>query len=171
MGIALVLNAACACAQLDYSAARAQRKLQAMRTNEAITVDGQLNETAWATAPKADKFIQNEPRPDQPASEDTEVRVLYDKENLYIGVYAYDREPEKLIVAELNRDFTRDIGDTVEIVIDTFHDERNGYQFATNPEGAMWDGQMANEGRETNESWDSVWYVKTKRHKIGRAHI
>jgi hypothetical protein len=161
------LNAACACAQLDYSAARAQRKLQAMRTNEAITVDGQLNETAWATAPKADKFIQNEPRPDQPASEDTEVRVLYDKENLYIGVYAYDREPEKLIVAELNRDFTRDIGDTVEIVIDTFHDERNGYQFATNPEGAMWDGQMANEGRETNESWDSVWYVKTKRHSDG----
>ena len=150
-------------AQMDYAAARAERKLLATRTSEAITVDGQLNEAAWASAAKAEKFIQNEPRPDQPASEDTDVRVLYDKDNLYIGVYAHDREPGKLIVSDLNRDFTRDIGDTVEIVIDTFHDERNGYQFAANPEGAMWDAQMNNEGRETNESWDGVWYVKTRR--------
>ena len=59
LGTALVLNAACAWAQMDYNAARAQRKLQATRTSESITIDGQLNESAWAAAPKAEKFIDD----------------------------------------------------------------------------------------------------------------
>ena len=169
LGLALgtLITAPRALAQMDYAAARGERKLKATRTTEAITIDGELNEAAWASAPKADGFIQTEPRPDEPASEQTDVRVLYDNEKLYIGVYAHDREPGRAIVSELNRDFTRDSGDTVEIVIDTFRDERNGYQFATNPAGAMWDAQMNNEGRETNESWDGVWHVKTRRRDDG----
>ena len=47
------------------------------------------------------------------------------------------------------------------MVIDTFHDERNGYQFAINPAGAKWDAQMANEGRESNSNWDGIWDVET----------
>src|SRR5262249_33951240 len=49
-----------------------------------------------------------------------------------------------------------------ELILDTFHDRRNGYQFAINPAGAKWDAQMINEGREVNSSWDGVWYVKTQ---------
>ena len=47
-------------------------------------------------------------------------------------------------------------------MLDTFHDARNGYQFAINPMGARWDAQMANEGRENNANWDGIWDVQTR---------
>ena len=110
----------------------------------------------------ANGFIQNDPREGEPASEDTEVRVLYDANNLYVGVLAHDRQPEGILTSELSKDFNRQSGDDFEIVLDTFRDERNGYMFATNARGAKWDAQMINEGREINENWDALWNVKTR---------
>jgi len=148
--------------EINYEAARLERRLKAVRTAERVTVDGRLDEPAWSQAPVAAGFIQNDPRPDDPASEKTEVRVLYDNENLYIGVYAYDSETGRLIISDLSKDFNKDSGDSLDIVLDTFRDERNGYVFATNPAGAKWDAQMANEGRETNDNWDGVWHVQSR---------
>jgi hypothetical protein len=121
-----------------------------------------LNEPDWKQAPVASGFIQNEPHEGEPASEDTEVRVLYDAINLYVGVFAHDREPNAILTSELTKDFNRQSGDEFEIVLDTFHDERNGYMFATNARGAKWDAQMINEGREINENWDALWNVKAR---------
>ena len=70
--------------------------------------------------------------------------------------------PGRIIVSELKKDFTIENGDSFQIVLDTFHDQRNAYQFAINPAGAKWDAQMTNEGREVNQSWDGVWYVKSR---------
>jgi len=148
--------------EINYESARLERRLKAVRTAERVTVDGRLDEPAWSQAPVATGFIQNDPRPDEPASEKTEVRVLYDNENLYIGVYAYDSETGRLIISDLSKDFNKDSGDSLDIVLDTFRDERNGYVFATNPAGAKWDAQMANEGRETNDNWDGVWHVQSR---------
>ena len=67
----------------------------------------------------------------------------------------------RIIITELRKDFTPANGDAIGIILDTFHDERNGYFFSINPAGAKWDAQVANEGRETNSNWDGVWYVKT----------
>ena len=152
---------------INYESARLERRLKAVKTAEKITVDGQLDEPAWQQAPAAASFIQSEPQVDQPASEKTDVRALYDKDNIYFGVYAHDSEPKRAIVSELKKDFNRDLGDTVEIVLDTFLDERNGYMFAVNPAGAKWDAQMTNEGREVNANWDAVWNVKTRRVEDG----
>jgi hypothetical protein len=160
--LAILLFVTALYGEINYESARQERRLKATRTTDRITVDGRLEETAWEQSPVASGFIQNEPRPDEPASEKTEVRVLYDNENLYIGVYAYDSEPNRLIVTDLTKDFSKDTGDSVEIILDTFRDERNGYRFATNPAGAKWDAQMTNEGRETNDSWDGVWHVETR---------
>ena len=152
---------------IDYEAARHERRLSPSKTSEKITIDGRLDEPAWNEAPAATNFIQTEPETDQPASEKTEVRTLYDQDNLYFGIYAHDSAPNRIIISELKKDFNRDYGDTIEIVLDTFHDERNGYLFAVNAAGAKWDGQMTNEGRETNASWDAVWIVKTRRVEDG----
>src|SRR6185295_6106669 len=97
-----------------------------------------------------------------PASEKTEVRVLYDSDNIYFGVYAYDSQPRSIIISDLKKDFDSGTGDSFEVILDTFLDRRNGYQFATNPAGAKWDAQMVNEGRETNANWDGVWYAKSR---------
>ncbi|HWP85443.1 MAG TPA: DUF5916 domain-containing protein, partial [Terriglobia bacterium] len=103
-----------------------------------------------------------EPNEDQPASEQTEVRVLYDRENLYFGIYVRESQPGRWIISGLQKDFNRSSGDTVQILLDTFHDERNGYQFAINPAGAKWDAQVTNQGREVNDDWDALWTVQTR---------
>ena len=73
-----------------------------------------------------------------------------------------------IIISELRKDFNTGNSDSFIVIIDTFKDERNGYQFAVNPAGAKWDAQMSNEGRENNGNWDGVWDV---RHARGRRRL
>jgi len=143
--------------QIDYAKARLERRVPAIRTAGPVRIDGILDEPVWRDAPAAKGFVQNEPSEGEPASEDTEVRVLYDDQNLYFGVFAKDRDPRGIIVNELKKDFLAESGDSFEIILDTFRDERNGFWFATNPMGAKWHAQMVNEGREVNQNWDGVW--------------
>jgi hypothetical protein len=147
---------------IDTETARFERRLTAKRASGPIDIDGELAEPDWQSAPVATHFIQNEPREGEPATYDTEVRFLYDEENLYFGVLAYDAEPSRIIVNDLTRDFNTRSGDIFGLVLDTFHDERNGFMFETNPAGAMFDAQFVNEGREFNQNWDGVWYVKSR---------
>jgi hypothetical protein len=144
---------------IDYETAREERRLRAARTQDPIRLDGRLDEEAWQRAPLATNFVQNDPREGEPATHDTEVRLLYDERAIYIGVFARDPEPGKIIVNELRKDFNTGSADGFQVVIDTFKDERNGYQFAINPAGAKWDAQMSNEGRDNNANWDGIWDV------------
>ena len=163
--VLLLVSAATAAAQpsqnggIDYDAARRDRRMQATPAQGPIALDGRLDEPSWGTAPVAKGFVQNDPREGEPATYDTEVRLLYDDRALYIGVFAKDPEPGQIIVNELRKDFNTGSADGFQVVIDTFHDERNGYQFAINPMGAKWDAQMSNEGRDNNANWDGIWDV------------
>jgi hypothetical protein len=163
---AMLLAAPAAHAQqagdLDYARERAQRRLVATRASGPVSLDGMLDEPAWEQAPVASGFLQNEPLEGRPASFDTQVRVLYDERALYFGVFARDDEPGALLVNDLRKDFNTAAGDAFLIVIDTFADERNGFEFATNPAGAKWDAQISNEGRESNANWDGIWDVRTR---------
>ena len=149
-------------AAINYETARIERRLPAVRATGPLVLDGALDETAWATAPMAQHFVQSDPREGQPATFDTEVRVLYDDDSLYFGVFAKDEEASRIIVNDLKKDYNTEGSDGFRIILDTFHDERNGYQFATNPAGAKWDAQVSNEGRETNANWDGIWEVATR---------
>ncbi|HUR33836.1 MAG TPA: DUF5916 domain-containing protein [Vicinamibacterales bacterium] len=149
-------------ASIDYASARLERRLLATRAAGPIVLDGALDEAAWAAAPVASGFLQNEPREGQPATSDTDVRVLYDDQALYFGVFAHDDEPSALVVSDLKKDFNTAASDAFLIVVDTFADQRNGFEFATNPAGAKWDAQMSNEGRESNANWDGIWDVRTR---------
>ena len=127
-----------------------------------IRLDGILDEEVWRRAKPAAGFVQSEPVEGQPATEATEVRVVSDGRTIYIGAYLRDREPGKLIVNDIKKDFKEEDQDDFEVLLDTFGDRRNGYVFITNIEGAKADRQVANEGREVNTSWDAVWSVKTR---------
>jgi len=148
--------------KVDSSAVHLARRVTAARTSLPIKLEGALDEPAWSEAPIATGFIQNDPEEGSPATYDTEVRVLYTDDALYFGVWAKDEEPSKLIVSDLKKDYNTGSSDGFRIVLDTFHDGLNAYQFATNPSGAKWDSQMANEGRDNNPNWDGVWDVKTR---------
>lgn len=139
-----------------------RRALVATRASGPISIDGALEEPSWQLAPLANGFIQNEPHEGQAATFDTDVRVLYDDDALYLGVFAHDDSPGSLVVSDLKKDFNSAAGDAFLVVVDTFADQRNGFEFATNPAGAKWDAQMANEGRESNANWDGIWDVRTR---------
>jgi hypothetical protein len=148
--------------RIDYETARDGRRLIIVRAAGSVTLDGTLDETAWAAAPVAKDFIQNDPDEGAPATYDTEVRVVYDDEAIYFGVLARDDQPGLLTISDIKKDFNTGTSDGFRVVLDTFADRRNGYQFATNPAGAKWDAQMANEGRENNANWDGIWEVSAR---------
>ena len=134
----------------------------AARTNAPITVDGVLDEDAWKRATPVAGFVQSEPREGQPATDDTEVRVVVDGTTLYIGALCRDGAASLGKISKIREDFDNTDQDTFEVVLDTFADRQNGFIFMTNRAGARSDQQMTNEGRETNASWDAVWFVRTK---------
>ena len=149
-------------APIDYATAHDSRRLEVARARGAIRLDGVLDDEPWVDAPMAHDFIQNDPREGMPATYDTEVRVVYDDDALYFGVFAKDDQPGRIIVSDLKKDYNVDTSDGFRVVLDTFRDGRNGYVFAINPAGARWDAQMANEGRESNANWDGIWDVATR---------
>jgi hypothetical protein len=142
-------------------------RLPATRVEGRIVIDGALDEPDWQRAAVAGGFTQSEPDAGAPATEHTEVRILYDAETLYVGVHARHRNPREIIANELKRDFDGTSTDWVAVIVDPFLDRRNGYQFGVNPAGASWDSQKFNEGRERNLSWDGVWQVRTSRDESG----
>ena len=146
----------------DSDQERFKRRLIPTRTTAPVTIDGVLDEPVWSDSMVATDFVQSEPREHEPATEPVEVRVVYDEVNLYIGAFLHDSNARGIIVGDLKKDFDSQGGDSFEVIVDTFHDERNGYWFATNAMGAKWDAQMVNEGREVNADWDGVWQVRTR---------
>src|SRR3954466_10294438 len=90
---------------INYDTIHLERRLSATRSGGGIVLDGALDEPAWAEAPVANGFVQNDPREGTAATYDTEVRVLYTDDALYFGVYARDAEPSKIIVSDLKKDY------------------------------------------------------------------
>jgi Carbohydrate family 9 binding domain-like len=90
-------------------------------------------------------------------SETTEVRVLYDDKNLYLGIRAFDADPAKINARDLVRDSLFATDDRIEIILDTYHDRRNAFRFSVNPLGTQQDALITDEGRDVNLSWDGSW--------------
>jgi hypothetical protein len=128
-----------------------------------IELDGELNEAAWAQAAPLGDILQREPQPESPASERTEVKLLADKENLYIGVLCHDSAPDKVVGTQMARDAELEIDDSLAILLDTFHDRRNAFYFATNPAGALVDGLIVENAENINFDWNAIWHVRAKR--------
>lgn len=126
-----------------------------------ITIDGQLDEPEWQSAPKLARLVQRQPNPGQAPTERTEVTLLHDADYLYIGVLALDSEPGRVIGTQMSRDATLGSDDRIEVLLDTFLDQRNAFYFATNPSGALVDGLLSSEQLNTN--WDAIWQVRTRR--------
>src|SRR6185436_16592571 len=96
-------------------AGAAEQTLHAIRTATPVNVDRNLDEEIWLRAPVASGFRQNEPREGEPATEDTEVRILYDDSNLYLGVFAKEQNPDDILVNELKKDFDVNSSDVFEV--------------------------------------------------------
>jgi len=134
--------------------------LRATLIQTPIRLDGVLSEEVWKRAQVVDTFRQREPNEGEPASERTEVRILMDRKYLYVGVICYDSEPEKIIAKEMERDSDLERDDNFALVLDTFFDQRSGFLFATNPNGAKFDAQLGFGRERMDPNWDGIWDVR-----------
>src|SRR5260370_1274198 len=112
-------------------------------------------------------FRQREPEAGGPATEKTEVRILYTRHAAYFGIHCYDSAPSRIVATELRRDVSQDLDDHFEILINSNHDRRGGYVFEINPLGKQSDGlvveeQSGSEGNDFDSGWDGVVSSETR---------
>ena len=136
-----------------------RRQIEALRVTDGPTIDGVLNEALWATAPLGGELVQVIPVAGAVPSERTEFRVVYDDDALYVGFHCFHRNPKEIVAREMARDGALGRDDTVTVVVDTFHDRRNGFQFQLNPNGARGDG-LITDNAASNNNWDGIWNGK-----------
>lgn len=133
--------------------------LRAVRVDGPLRLDGRLDEEVYRTVPPAGGFIQQVPREGAPATDDTDVWVLFDDNTLYLAMRCRESNPDRRVATERRRDamgITND--DNVVVVLDTFYDRRNAFFFQTNPVGGVRD-QLATDGIP-NVNWNTVWDVR-----------
>ena len=167
LGAALLFSADAAAQQVFNTQTAAQRTVVAVRLDaeERIALDGRLDEAAWGRAVPAGDFIQIDPNNGAPATEKTEVRIAFDQDSFYMGVTAFDSEPDKWIAYQRRRDENLQSDDKFRWTIDTFLDARSGYFFEMNPLGAMSDALLGVNGG--NRAWDGIWDARANRSEIG----
>jgi hypothetical protein len=136
--------------------------VRATRIEAPLRLDGVLDDAPYAQVPSIDAFIQQEPNEGQPASERTEVWILTDNDHLYISARCHDSQPKRIVANDMRRD-GRNIGqnDNLSIIIDSFHDRRNGYEILVNPVGGVADSQVTDE-RDVNRDWNIVLTYKAR---------
>jgi uncharacterized protein DUF5916 len=169
---------------------RARPTARAYRVETPPAIDGLVNEAIWMAMQPATGFVQQEPNNGELSTEQTEVRIAFDDDNLYLGVICLDSQPENIVVTQNRRDGSLENTDSVQILFDTFNDKQNGVIFGTSPTGIEYDAQVSKAGQgrggagsparaggagSTNTSstqrggaaavninWDAVWTVRSQ---------
>ena len=161
--------------------------VHAQPVGQAPAIDGDvLGDPAWASVTPISGFVQNAPNEGQPATEQTEVRVVFTDDTVYFGIVCYDRDPSAIIVSDSRRDSSMNNADSFQMVLDTFSDQQNGFVFGTTPASQEYDGQVMNEGGALrsyagagrggfsrgsgggfNLNWDGAWQVRTAVSDLG----
>ena len=134
-----------------------QRIEAARTTSTELRVDGSLDEPAWSQAPLFESFVQLFPNEGATPSERTELRVLYDERNLYIGIICHDSQPEH-IVRKLGRRDNPPASDDVQVFIDSAHDHQTAYAFGVNAGGVQFDTLLFADNNSST-TWDALWDV------------
>lgn len=136
-----------------------KKQYNAVYITTAPVIDGKLNEDVWGMGNWNDDFIQFEPLNGRPATQRTEFKILFDEDNLYIGIKAFDTSPDSIVTRLTRRDQAD--GDLVGVIIDSYHDLRTGFLFGVSASGVKFDQIFTNDGQNQDSSWDPNWWVKT----------
>ena len=147
------------------SIAESLTQVRATRLQGALSIDGKLDEPAWPNAVAHTTFVQRDPNEGQKATEETEVRVLYDDDAIYVGARLRDSTPSG-IKALLGRRDSELNSDSFTVYIDSYNDKRSGFYFGISAGGTLSDGTLFNDDWDS-DSWDGIWEGKAKRETDG----
>jgi hypothetical protein len=143
--------------------------LRIARTDQPVVIDGHLDDAAWQLADVAGDFMQYFPFDTSRAESQTEVRLAYDGQFLYVGAKMYNKDPERqvYVTPSLRRDYRGEANDGITLILDPFQDNTNAFQFGVNPFGVQREGLIANGGSNGGDlslSWDNKWYAEARQH-------
>ena len=167
--LTLIINAAVAVKPInsqplpakDDSSKKANEPSRVYTTTRLTTakpvVDGNLNDACWETGTWAGDFVQWIPNEGAPASQQTKLKILYDDENVYVAIRAFDNEPSKIQRRAGRRDEFQ--GDMVGVCFDSYHDHRTGFEFDLSAYGQKADVLLTNPW-DTDFNWNAVWTGK-----------
>lgn len=137
-----------------------KRTYQAERLiTTAPRIDGKLDDIAWNQGQWQDGFVQFEPYNSSKPSHETKFKLLFDDNNIYVAIRAYDSAPDSIVERVSRRDNLD--GDYAGIGFDSYFDQRTAFIFLVNAAGSKSDFIMSNDGQNEDDTWDPVWYVKT----------
>jgi len=136
-----------------------KKSCQAEKITVPPVINGILDDETWSEGTWIDDFTQHEPLNGREASQRTEFKILFDDDNLYVAIKAFDTSPDSIINRLTRRDQID--GDLVGIILDSYHDLRTGFLFAVSSAGVKFDEVFSNDGDNEDSSWDPNWWVKT----------
>ncbi|MXV73364.1 carbohydrate binding family 9 domain-containing protein [Candidatus Poribacteria bacterium] len=148
---------------VDAQTERELPRMSAHRISEEIKIDGVLDEPIWQNVEPIRQLYQIQPDQGDPATEQSEIRILYDDKKLYFGFVFFDSEMDKIVANDMRRDSSglrsNDYGF---LLLDTYNDRRNAVFFRFTPVGGMEDTAVSNSGGSLNTSWDIVWECRCR---------
>ena len=139
--------------------------VETVRASSPISVDGVLDEAAWAAAVPTSRFVQADPHEGAAPTQRTEVRVLFDDAAIYVGARLYDSAPDSIAALLARRDRVSS-SDRFLVYVDGYHDRRSGFFFGVNAAGTLYDGTLFND-EWNDDTWDGVWQGKATRDSLG----
>ena len=147
-----------------YTSTAQQKKFTVKYIETPIKIDAVLDETPWETADPAKDFWEYFPSDDIQAKQQSEIRMLFDDKQLYVGIKVY-ASGKDYVIPSLRRDFRAGGNDNISLLFDTFNDGTNAFFFGTNPYGVLREALISGGGTSTNgfdTSWDTKWIGETK---------
>ncbi|HNP77159.1 MAG: DUF5916 domain-containing protein [Cyclobacteriaceae bacterium] len=150
------------CASISYGQ---QPGLHIKRATGKINIDALMNEPDWEAAEVANQFRQYFPFDSSYAKVKTDVRMTYDDRFIYVYAVMYNQGPRKYVTTSLRRDFFGGFIDAFNVIIDTYKDKTNAFQFGVTPYGVQREGLIANGGANENDlslNWDNKWYSEVR---------
>ncbi len=131
-------------------------------TTSPPVIDGKFNDPAWELGKWENHFVQIQPYQGREPTFQTRFKVLYDNNNLYVAIKAYDPAPDSIERRLTAKDNMEMAGDIVGILLDSYFDHRTAFNFMVSAGGVKTDYVMSNDGMNQDDTWDPIWYVKTR---------
>lgn len=128
-------------------------------SNADIVPDGVLDEAIWKTADSANEFWEYFPVDSIQARQQSDIKMLYDDKNLYVGI-TINSAGKNYAIQSLKRDFRAGGSDNISLMFDTFSDGQNAFLFGTNPYGVLREALISGGGTQRSgftTSWDVKW--------------
>ena len=156
-----------ASSSLSYCTFAQQSPYHPLRIHTNVVLDGKLSEPEWKQAEVESDFMQYDPTAGAEPSEKTELKMMYNDQYLYVGLRAFDHDPNKIVRYALQRDFKTGNDDGFAFVIDMYNDKSTGLAFITNTLDARWDTELFSDGTAENDAYNTFWDVASHIDSLG----